>query len=476
LLTKDDLVITALLETRAARPRDFAREIAAIQEIASCMLRAPDRMQQCFVDIALSLCDAGSAGISLLEDTEAGETIFRWTALAGSFAGFVGGSTPRDFSPCGICLDSHAPVLVSEPGRLFTYFFEATDIPIIEGLIVPLHDADGTALGTIWIVSHTRARTFDATDVAVVEQIASFFTIAWKMADTVTAQHRALGKVEKKLAKEGARRRRAEEALRQSIKMEAMGQLTGGVAHDFNNLLAVITGSLEIARERATDTKLHQPLERAMAAAKRGERLTGQLLAFARRQSLRPGAVDLSVAVPNVLDMLEPTLRGTISFGAEIARNVWPVFADANALEMALVNICVNARDAMPTGGTLRVRASNITFSNASISTETLSGDYVALTVEDSGTGMPPEVIDRVFEPFFTTKEIGKGTGLGLSTVFGFVKQSAGAVKIDSEVGRGSAVTLYLPRAQPAHAVETPEKEMDRHSAASAANSTLHAN
>ncbi len=238
--------------------------------------------------------------------------------------------------------------------------------------------------------------------------------------------------------------------LRQAQKMEAVGQLTGGVAHDFNNLLTVILGNLQLLdRAVGADDRLKKRIKTASDAALRGAQLTKRLLAFARRQVLEPKRVDINELVTNAEDMLRRTLGETIRLRSVLAEDPWPARVDPHQLETALLNLALNARDAMPEGGTLTIETANVVLDDdyAARHIEVEAGRYVMLAVSDSGTGMSPEAIENCFEPFFTTKETGKGTGLGLSMVYGYVKQSGGHVKVYSEEGHGTTVKLYLPSA-----------------------------
>jgi PAS domain S-box-containing protein len=254
-----------------------------------------------------------------------------------------------------------------------------------------------------------------------------------KLTRDITTQHEA------QLALEQAR-----EQVSQAQKMEALGQLTGGIAHDFNNLLMIVSGYAQILQSRLSEQKDVQAVEAIRAAANRGEKLTRQLLAFSRRQQLMPVVVDLRQRVDSVRDMLVPSLRGNIQLICDIEDKIWPVEVDLGELELALVNIAVNARDAMPDGGTITLSARNVVLKPGSAA-GALEGEFVALAIIDTGAGMPPDVLARVFEPFYTTKPVGKGTGLGLSQVHGFANQSGGAVTLSSEPGRGTVVTIYLP-------------------------------
>ena len=267
----------------------------------------------------------------------------------------------------------------------------------------------------------------------------------------------------KRLYDEAQRREFAEDALRQAQRLEAIGQLTGGVAHDFNNLLMIVSGTVQRLRRHLTEKKqltgdkATQLLDTIANATARGESLTRQLLAFSRRQTLQPCAIDLAERLPEIKDMLSRSLRGDIDIRLGVPRRPCAVKVDPNEFELALLNLAFNARDAMPSGGTLTISAKPVVLRGKEAE-EGLSGDYVAVRVADTGTGIPPDVLPRVFEPFFTTKEIGKGTGLGLSQVYGFARQSGGAASISTAARRGTAVTLFLPRtwetsAQPRHEI-----------------------
>jgi two-component system, NtrC family, sensor kinase len=247
---------------------------------------------------------------------------------------------------------------------------------------------------------------------------------------------------------EAERRELAEQALRQSQKMEAVGQLTGGVAHDFNNLLTIIIGNLGIAKRGVVEARAERALVNALAGAERAAQLTQRLLAFSRLQPLNPRAVDVNRLIVNVSDILTRSLGETIALETISGAGLWKIEADVSELESALLNLAINARDAMPNGGKLTIETSNAYLDEEYCGQNggLRPGQYVLIAVSDNGVGMSPATVDRVFEPFFTTKETGKGTGLGLSQVYGFIKQSGGHVKIYSELGEGSAVKLYLPR------------------------------
>ncbi len=254
-------------------------------------------------------------------------------------------------------------------------------------------------------------------------------------------------------------RQEAESTLRQAQKMEAVGQLTGGVAHDFNNLLTVIMGNLDTMRRqlaaaanpgdaRALIAKLTKPLEFALQGTKSAAQLTHRLLAFSRRQTLEPARIDANRLVSGMLDMLQRSLGANISVETILGAGLWPTFADAHQLENALLNLALNAKDAMPEGGCLTIETANTYLDAAYVRRfgDVAAGQYVVVCVTDTGTGIPKEILDRVFEPFFTTKPPGEGSGLGLAMVHGFVKQSGGHMRIYSEDAHGTTVKIYLPR------------------------------
>jgi len=241
-----------------------------------------------------------------------------------------------------------------------------------------------------------------------------------------------------------------EAQLRQAQKMEAIGQLTGGMAHDFNNLLSIIIGNLDFLAERLPPRpELHDLLKEALDAALQGADLTQRLLAFARLQPLQPKRIDLNDLTYRISRLLRRTLGESIEIVLDRGDRVWPVLVDPAQLEAGLVNIANNARDAMPNGGVLTITTSNRILDDdyAASHPGVIAGNYAMIEISDSGSGIPPEILGRIFEPFFTTKELGKGTGLGLSMVFGFIKQSGGHISVYSEVGVGTTFRLYLPPA-----------------------------
>src|ERR1700681_4833698 len=323
----------------------------------------------------------------------------------------------------------------------------------MEARNVNFYDAEGRALRVVGV------------NVDVTERKRA---IAQLRAFTETLEDRVHERT-RELEIENEARKKAEEALRQAQKMEAVGQLTGGVAHDFNNLLTIIQGGLDMIG-RQIGTFDHSPAagrivrgkDMAIEGVRRAAKLTSRLLAFARQQPLDPKTIDANKLVSGVCELLRRTLGEAVLLETVLAGGLWRIHADANQLENALVNLAVNARDAMPNGGKMTIETANCHLDEAYVGglTEPVSvGQYVMIAVADSGLGMDRSTLERAFEPFFTTKGVGKGTGLGLSQVYGFVHQSAGHVRIYSELGEGTTVKIYLPRH---HGQEEQEEESDR--------------
>ena len=265
-----------------------------------------------------------------------------------------------------------------------------------------------------------------------------------------TLDARALARANRDLKAQMAEREKTEAALRQSQKMEAIGRLTGGIAHDFNNMLAIVLGSLDLLRRRHADAdpKILRLVGQAMGGAERASGLTQRLLAFSRLQPLKPTSCDIAKAVNEMAELLRRTLGETIAIETVASGGLWRAHIDQPQLETAIVNLAINARDAMPDGGKLTIESANAFLDRAYADSqpEVTSGQYVLVAITDTGTGIPPDILAQVFEPFFTTKPSGLGTGLGLSQVHGFIRQSGGHIRLYSEVGVGTSVKLYLPR------------------------------
>lgn len=262
----------------------------------------------------------------------------------------------------------------------------------------------------------------------------------------VVDRTRDLALANDRLTAEIAERERTESRLVQAQKMEAIGQLTGGLAHDFNNLLTAVIGSLDLLLRRTDDSGLRKLARNALEAGERGAELTSQLLAFSRRQRLSPTALSPNELIRRMEGLLERTIGPRVQIESRLDPDLWHALADATQFEVMLLNLAINARDAMPEGGRLTLSTANVTSDEGAPIADLRAGKYVAVSVSDTGTGMPPDVQAKAFEPFFTTKQPGQGTGLGLSQLYGFAKQSGGTARIESKLGSGTTVTIYLPR------------------------------
>ena len=348
-------------------------------------------------------------------------------------------------------------------------------LPVRSYLAAPVVSRSGVVLGGLFF-GHSTVDVFTERAERALIGLSSEAAIAM---DNVELSQAALKEIEeRKRAEEALRQFNAtlenqiaerteqlrvnEEALRQSQKMEVVGQLTGGVAHDFNNLLQIIMGNLDTARRGLPEgsPRVSRALESAANGARRAASLTQRLLAFSRRQPLNPKPIDVNALVSGMSDLLHRTLGEVTDVLTVQGAGVWRIEADATELESAILNLALNARDAMPQGGRLTIETANadIDRAYAVLHAEVLPGQYVVISVSDTGTGMSEDAISRAFEPFFTTKPVGEGTGLGLSQVYGFVKQSGGHVKIYSELGQGTCVKIYLPRLHVSARIEAPDE------------------
>jgi signal transduction histidine kinase/CheY-like chemotaxis protein len=302
-------------------------------------------------------------------------------------------------------------------------------------------------LNTVTLISSVRAalrarqRQYEVQDHLLDRE-----TSAAQLEDLVRERTGQLEQTNEQLRQQIAERRQAEAALQQAQKMEMIGQMTGGVAHDFNNLLTAVLGNLELAIRRGTDEGIRRYLEGATHAARRGAKITSQLLAFSRTQRLQTEPIDLNSIVNRMGELLLRTIGATVRIETILESNLWQATADPSQIESVILNLAVNARDAMPNGGRLIISTANVPREERNKPAELAAGDYVAVCVSDTGTGMTDEVLRKAFEPFFTTKAVGSGTGLGLSQVYGIAKQTGGGVSIATKVGEGSKVTVYLPR------------------------------
>ena len=329
----------------------------------------------------------------------------------------------------------------------------ASETPQIQGLIEELGNVTmlERPLHPMTLIASARSATRARGRQREAEHAAEFLerAVGERTSELASANRQLVAQIEE--------RERVEAVLRQSQRLEAVGQLTSGVAHDFNNLLTVILGSLQFLERDETDAKTRRRLDMMRTAAERGAKLTAQLLAFSRRQRLEPKPVDLNETVASMRDLLQSTMGGSVRLETVFQPGLWPALVDPTQIELIILNLAINARDAMEVGGGLTVETANLTLpQGARRPEEPPAGDYVAVTVSDTGSGMPEDVLARVFEPFFTTKPVGKGSGLGLSQVLGFAQQSGGGVRIDTRAGEGTSVKVFLPRAAGAAAAIQP--------------------
>lgn len=299
----------------------------------------------------------------------------------------------------------------------------------------PVHSLALTTM--VRTATRSRMRQYEIRELLLAEKSA-----AQTLESVVARRTQELENANAELQQQMKERSRIEESLRQAQKLEALGQLTGGVAHDFNNLLMVISGGLQMLGRPVDESRRNRLHVSMRQAVERGASLTRQLLTFARRQALSPRALDLSPLVRNMLEMLERSLRGDIKIVLKLSDSLWTVEVDADELELVILNLAVNARDAMPRGGVIEIGTQNVPPSPDG----DFSEDHVLLYVTDTGTGMAPDVAARMFEPFFTTKDVGKGSGLGLAQAYGFATQSGGTIQVTTKVGAGTTVNIFLPR------------------------------
>ena len=439
-----DATATALLQRAQAKLSDANSRLEQTVEDRTEALRASEGRLRLILE---SATDYAIIAIDL------GGVVTHWSTGARNVFGWepadaVGQSARLIFT----LEDQAAGVLEAELGKALTEGHASDDRWLMRrdgsrffatGALVPMRGpAEGSPTGFLKIL---RDRTLEH------EAEQARHTLNLTLERLVAERTAGLELASERLVAEAASRQRAEEQLRQAQKMEAVGRLTGGIAHDFNNLLTIITGSLDMARRRlgkGEEARVETLLGHAAEGANRAAALTYRLLAFSRQQPLAPEPIDANKLVGGMSDLLRRTLGENIAVETVFAGGLWRTHADPNQLENALLNLSVNARDAMPDGGQLTIETANthLDESYASGRHEVTAGQYVMIAVSDTGTGMAPDIMGRIFEPFFTTKPVGKGTGLGLSQVYGFAKQSGGHVAVYSEMGQGTAIKLYLPR------------------------------
>ncbi|MEJ0019616.1 MAG: ATP-binding protein [Acetobacteraceae bacterium] len=466
---RSNLQLARIRQEAADQARDEARRLELLNRTGSAIAAELDleRLVQMVTDAAVELTGASFGAFFYNVLDEAGESYTLYSLSGAPREAFAGFPMPRNtkvFDPTfrgeGIVRSDD---ITCDPryGQNPPYHGKPRGhLPVRSYLAVPVVSRSGEVLGGLFF-GHPDVGVFGTRDELVIGGIAAQAAIGIDNARLYRASRQAQDSLrllneslEQRVAEEIAERMRAEELLRQAQKMEAVGQLTGGVAHDFNNLLTAICGGADTLQRLlptqlgANGERIHRALRMVEEGARRATILTQRLLAFARRQALDPRPLDANKLVAGMSELLRRTLGEAVAIETVLAGGLWRTMTDPNQLESALLNLAVNARDAMPGGGRLTIETANthLDDSYAALHQEVLPGQYVMIAVSDNGTGMTKDTMERVFEPFFTTKEIGQGTGLGLSQVYGFIKQSQGHIKLYSELGHGTVVKLYLPR------------------------------
>jgi PAS domain S-box-containing protein len=465
------LALNETLEARIADLREEARTLEVLNRTGTALAAelSLERLVQTVTDAAVELTRAQLGAFFYNVVDENGEAYTLHSLSGAPREAFANFPMPRNtpvFDPTFLGEGSvRSDDILADPryGQDPPYNgMPPGHLPVRSYLAIPVVSRSGEVIGGLFF-GHSEPGVFTQRDERIVTGIAAQTAIAIDNARLYEASQREVAArrhaeqelqrinetLEERVAEEVKNRQLIEDALRQAQKMEAIGQLTGGIAHDFNNLLTVIMGNIETMQRRLpTEHEFQRLIAAALRGAFRGAELTQRLLVFARRQPLAPELVSPNKLVTGMSDLLRRALGEAVAIETVLAGGLWNIFADANQLENALINLAVNARDAMPNGGKLTIETANCYLDDAycSMHADLSPGQYVGLFVTDAGSGMPEDVVEKAFEPFFTTKETGQGTGLGLSQVYGFVKQSGGHVKIYSEVGQGTCVKLYLPR------------------------------
>ncbi len=465
---RSNLELARIRREAAEQMRDEARRLELLNRTGSAIAAELDleRLVQTVTDAAVELTRAefGAFFYNVLND--AGESYTLYTLSGAPREAFAGFPMPRNtkvFDPTfrgegiirsdDITLDPRYGQNPPHHGK------PQGHLPVRSYLAAPVVSRSGEVIGGLFF-GHSDVGVFTVRDELIAGGIAAQAAIAIDNARLYRASRQAQESLrhlneslEQRVTEEIGERMRAEELLRQAQKMEAVGQLTGGVAHDFNNLLTAVCGGADTLRRLLPQDlgphadRIRRAVRMVEEGGQRAATLTQRLLAFARRQALDPRAIDANKLVAGMSELLRRTIGEAIAIESVLAGGLWRTMADPNHLESALLNLAVNARDAMPKGGRLTIETANTYLDEIyALQHEVRPGQYVMIAVSDTGTGMTKETMERVFEPFFTTKEVGQGTGLGLSQVYGFIRQSDGHVKIYSELGHGTVVKLYLPR------------------------------
>lgn len=469
LLGLEDVVINPELLNRLSKAPDYEAENQALRALAQTLADAPDKILQRLAETAVQLCRAETAGISLLEEQD-GTHVFRWVALAGVYSDRLNATMPRDASPCGTTIDRNATQLMYMPERVFPAL--KSEPPVVEALLTPFH-VGHRPIGTVWVMAHDERRKFDQEDERIIKTLAQFGSASWQLwqarvdaeAAAEKEHQRALDLAAANSALQAhlEHRTRVEEQLQQlnrelqvriasSTAPLATGNadidtLASGIAHDFNNILNVIQGCVAlIMSDPAQPNNVVKHAEVIRTTVKEGVALARQLLAVGRKTETKSNLADINDVLQRTTQSLSPMFPTTTVLAADLDPLVPMIMIDAGLIYQAMLNLCINARDAMPDGGKILVQ------------TRTTSGDrlrqrfpaatagqYVHISVADTGVGMEADVRSRVFESYFTTKKRDQGTGLGLSIVHGIVTEHAGFIEVTSDPGRGSTFHIYLP-------------------------------
>ncbi len=466
---RSNLELARIRREAADQIKEEARRLELLNHTGSTIAAELDldRLVQAVTDAAVELTGAkfGAFFYDALDESGESDTLYAVSGISReAFADFPMPGDTKRFDPAlwgnGIVRSGDITLDPRFGQRQTCHGAPSGDLPVRSYLAVPVMSNSGEVSGGLFF-GHPDANVFNARDELIVGGIAAQAAIGIDNARLYRASRQAQESLrmlnetlEQRVADEIAERMRTEEALRQAQKMEAVGQLTGGIAHDFNNLLTAICGGADTLQRLlpqplgVNEVRIRRALQMIDQGAQRAATLTQRLLAFARRQALDPRPIDANKLVAGMSELLRRTLGEAVAIETVLAGGLWRTMSDPNQLESALLNLAVNARDAMPQGGKLTIETANSYLDDAYVAQhqEVVPGQYIMIAVSDSGTGMTKATIERVFEPFFTTKEVGQGTGLGLSQVYGFIKQSNGHVRIYSEIGQGTVVKLYLPR------------------------------
>ena len=445
----ESVLATAELSRRPSRPPNYKAENQALVALAHELVNSPSSILQKLVDTALELCCAHSAGISLVEE-DGGDRIFRWHAIAGQWAPFVWGTTPREYSPCGTVLDYNRTLLFSKAHRYYSQFADVKPM-LVEALLVPFY-VGGIAVGTVWVVAHDETRRFDAEDQRMLENLGKFAALAYQAQLSISD----LAKTNYELRAQIAERQRADEALRESEehlreqakeleqqliasgRLVSLGELSASMAHEFNNPLGIIIGFVEeMLRTVDSADPNHRFLQIVDDEAHRCRKIVSDLMEFGRPMSTSFASVAISKVIEKALRLIENRLhKQNIHLEAKAENHLPMIYGDAQQLEQVLVNLYLNAIDAMPKGGTLTVEVKVMQHDG--------KRSELVIAVTDTGHGIRDTDIQKIFQPFYTAKKT-RGMGLGLPICQRIVQNHGGRIEVESQPDKGSTFKIYLP-------------------------------